>query len=681
VSGSDLKLNLHDPPLEDPRVIIDAIGVPVTRCSRDLRYVWVNAPFAHWLGISRDQIVGRPISDVIGQSALETFRPFFESALSGEKVEYEGKVLYKGIGERWIRAIYTPTFGPNEIPDGWVAVVIDVDNEHRAQDRLEEYNALLVRLHESASLFAREDGLEQALQILLEGVIDATHADFGNVQLVDPQTGALKIIAQRGFGAEFLEFFSAADGDLGACGDAKKSKSRVIVENVADDPIFAEVSTKGVMERAGVAAVQSTPLFGRSGEFLGIVSTHFRARHRPENAELQIVDIFARQTADLIEYHRTQAEQNRAQETLRSAARAKDEFLAILGHELRNPLTPITLALQGLKRRGNDREHQIIERQVRHLTTLVDDLLDVERLVRGKVKLDRDNVEVAAVIASAVETAAPAIEGKWQHLSVEVPAVGLVIDGDAERLRQVFANLLSNAAKYTQAAGHIRISAYRDGSEVVVEVSDNGKGIGPDLLPHVFEMFTQGYRAADRAEGGLGLGLALVKNLVELHGGSVVAESDGERKGSRFRVRLPVSLKMVTFDGSASKPLLTKTGRPLRVLVVEDNDDIRDILAEALRSAGHHVETAADGPAALALLTTFFPEVALLDIGLPVMNGYELAKEIASRSGARAPTMIALSGYGQSTDHQRSRDAGFYSYLVKPFDLKVLLETLTMLSE
>jgi CheY-like chemotaxis protein len=175
--------------------------------------------------------------------------------------------------------------------------------------------------------------------------------------------------------------------------------------------------------------------------------------------------------------------------------------------------------------------------------------------------------------------------------------------------------------------------------------------------------------------------VALVKNLVELHGGSVVAESDGEGKGSLFQIRLPVSLKKLTFDGPASKPPLSKTGRPLRVLVVEDNDDVRDILAEALRSAGHQVETAADGPAALALLTTFSPQVALLDIGLPVMNGYELGREIANRSGARAPTMIALSGYGQSTDRQRSRDAGFQSHLVKPFDLKVLLETRGTLSE
>jgi PAS domain S-box-containing protein len=382
---------------------------------------------------------------------------------------------------------------------------------------------------------------------------------------------------------------------------------------------------------------------------------------------------------------RSQAENQKLLAELEAASRAKDEFLAMLGHELRNPLSPIATALQLMKLRGDARtarEQQVIERQVNHLTRLVDDLLDVSKIIRGKVELRKERVEIADVIAKAVEMASDLFEQRNHDLSLDLGQGHLWVDGDPVRLAQVVANLLTNAARYTERGGKITVSAGQQGgegtrSEIVIRVKDNGSGISPELLPRIFDLFVQGHRSSDRAQGGLGLGLALVKNLIALHGGSVVALSDGPGKGSEFVIRLPPAAEVqasasTRSDHDGSPPRSKAESK--RVLIVDDNNDAADSLADLLRDVGHHVEVAYSPVAALKLVETFRPQVAVLDIGLPVMDGYELAGRLRANPATRDCLLIALTGYGQSHDLTRSEEGGFQHHLVKPVDIARLLE-------
>ena len=350
------------------------------------------------------------------------------------------------------------------------------------------------------------------------------------------------------------------------------------------------------------------------------------------------------------------------------ASRAKDEFLAMLGHELRNPLAPISTALSLMKMRDDGalrEERDVIERQIRHVVQLVDDLLDVSRITRGKIELRREILGVGDVVTTAVEMALPLVEERRHRLSLDVEE-GLFVEGDARRLAQVLSNLLNNAAKYTPDSGTLRLRASRDGEVVTISVVDDGTGIDADLLPRVFELFTQAPQMSDRAKGGLGLGLAIVKRLVELHGGSVVAKSKGLGTGSEFIVRLPASGPPRS-RGTAPPRRPDRASVAKRVLIVDDNEDAVWLLTKLLRTVGHEVEMALDGPSALRVLDSFVPDAALLDIGLPVMDGFELARRIRSRFPSML--LVAVTGYGQADDREASRAAGFNAHLVKPVDV------------
>ncbi|MBX3467098.1 MAG: response regulator [Planctomycetes bacterium] len=361
------------------------------------------------------------------------------------------------------------------------------------------------------------------------------------------------------------------------------------------------------------------------------------------------------------------------------ASRAKDEFLAMLGHELRNPLAPIVTAMELLRERGDlgqRRELRIIERQVGHLLRLVDDLLDISRITRGKVDLARRPLEVAAFVARGIEMASPLVEQRRHHLRVEAPA-GLVVDGDETRLAQVVSNLLSNAAKYTPPGGHLEVLAGAEDGAAVVCVRDDGDGVAPDLLPCMFDIFVRGRAELSQREGGLGLGLTIVKNLVHLHGGEVSARSDGPGAGCEVSVRLPLHRARVAAERrppAADDLARAREGRALRLVVVDDNEDAAQLLAELLRLAGHDVTVAHDCARALAAVEERRPDVAILDLGLPVMDGWELAALIRARLGDAAPGLIALTGYGQEGDRARSAAAGFGSHLVKPVGVAELFE-------
>jgi PAS domain S-box-containing protein len=363
-----------------------------------------------------------------------------------------------------------------------------------------------------------------------------------------------------------------------------------------------------------------------------------------------------------------------------SANRAKDEFMAMLGHELRNPLSPIMTALHLMKLQGpegSERARTVIERQVNHLIRLVDDLLDVSRIARGKVELKKEIVELAEVVAKGIEMMSPLLEHRSQILTVDVPKRGLLVDADPSRLGQVVSNLLSNAAKYTSPTGRITVRAEQIDDQVILSVRDTGMGIAPDVLPHVFDLFVQERQAIDRSQGGLGLGLTIVRNLVEGHGGSVSARSEGLGRGSEFIICLPSVTRPPEHFGSHHMAGSTADAgnvraQVLRVLVVDDNADAAEVLTLSLALKGCDTRVAHDAPTALRVAAEFLPEVAVVDIGLPVMDGYELAGHLREVPGLADLRLIALTGYGQESDRSKSREAGFHHHLVKPVDLDVL---------
>jgi len=362
---------------------------------------------------------------------------------------------------------------------------------------------------------------------------------------------------------------------------------------------------------------------------------------------------------------------------LEAANRSKDEFLAMLGHELRNPLAPIVTALELLKQRGAGTPHReldVIERQVRHLMRLVDDLFDVAKIARGKVALKRHPIEIAAAVAQGIEIASPLLEQRMHRFSVDVAAKGMRVDADQARLAQVVSNLLTNAARYTPPGGDISLTGTLEGDQVVLRVKDSGIGIDAEMLSNVFDLFVQGTRAIDRREGGLGIGLALVRNLVVLHGGSVSAHSDGADRGSEFTVRLPVTQAAeVSIAQLAPSAPIEPWAHGRCILIVDDNRDAVEMLADMIRLQGYQVEIAHDGPTALAALEHITPTAIVLDIGLPVMDGFEVAKQIRARPEHRATKLVALTGYGEPADRARSHHAGFDLHLVKPIDISQLL--------
>jgi PAS domain S-box-containing protein len=396
---------------------------------------------------------------------------------------------------------------------------------------------------------------------------------------------------------------------------------------------------------------------------------------------------FTKVLRDSTERKHFEEELKRRNEALEEAARRKDEFLALLAHELRNPLAPIfnglsILAHEDITSDIRKETRLMIDRQLRQLARLVDDLLDVSRITRGRIQLKRKTVDLRAIVNHAVETCRPFMELHKHDLMVSLPIVPIWLDGDETRLEQVFINVLNNAAKYSPDSSRIEVVAGQEGDEAVVRVRDEGIGIAPELLPHIFDLFTQGSRSLDRSPGGLGIGLTLVHKLVELHHGSVEAHSEGVGKGSQFIIRLPVGEEV-----PREAPKESRTGpptaadHPLRVLVVDDNLDAVGSVKLLLTMMGHQVLTAHNGEEALQAAMDHHPDVVLLDIGLPVLNGYQVAQRIRATPDLKGTVLVALTGYGQEEDRQRAKQAGFDYHMVKPSDPQQLQQLLVMVGK
>jgi signal transduction histidine kinase/CheY-like chemotaxis protein len=382
--------------------------------------------------------------------------------------------------------------------------------------------------------------------------------------------------------------------------------------------------------------------------------------------------------SDITDRRRLEEALMRRAEELAAADRRKDEFLAMLAHELRNPLAPIANTIESIRLDRSDpaateEALDIAKRQVEHMARLLDDLLDVSRFTRGNIQLRKTTVDLKKVLERAVETSRPLIEAGGHEFTIRMPDAPVWLQGDPTRLAQVVANLLNNAAKYTDRSGRIALTAAREGDEAVVRVRDNGIGLSVEMLPRVFDLFAQEERSLDRSQGGLGIGLTLVRSLVQQHGGSITAESSGPGLGSEFAVRLPV-LPVGAAPRQDADPAISGTAPPQtqRVLVVDDSQDSARSLARVLKLWGHEVRIAHDGPEAIRAALAEAFDCVLLDIGLPEMDGFQVAEQIRRSLAPACPKLIALTGYGQEADLARSRNAGFSDHLVKPVSLERL---------
>ena len=465
--------------------------------------------------------------------------------------------------------------------------------------------------------------------------------------------------------------------DDSICRFALLDEEQMIVPDTREDPRFS--CNPLVTRDAGLRFYAGALLRTRDGVPLGTLCV-LDDKPRPQGLSEQerfVLATLAHQVMSQIELRKAMAEQDSLIAALRQADQRKDEFLAMLAHELRNPLAPIVSAATMLSNFHLDpgmvqRASEIVARQAGHMTSLIDDLLDVSRVTRGKVELELRELDFKDVIADAIEQVRPLIEKHQHRLTLDLPPARAIVVGDRKRLVQVVTNLLSNAAKYTLEGGCIEVRLSTDGEALAVEIQDDGIGMSPELIASAFDLFAQGGRGLDRSQGGLGIGLALVRSLLKLHGGTVEASSAGPGRGSTFRVGLPLSsrpqVERRARDRSADKGGMP----PLRIGVVDDNEDAAVTLSLLLEALGHTVLVAHSAREALAVLPAFGPDVCLLDIGLPEMNGYELAAALRTKPGASQAILIAVTGYAQEKDRAQALAAGFHDLFAKPVDLDVL---------
>jgi signal transduction histidine kinase len=512
--------------------------------------------------------------------------------------------------------------------------------------------------------------LQPILEETLRAAVQGEWTERGLLYLASPDRGSLEIAAALGFDPETLESVPHLRAGGGISGTAFQERRPVIVEDTETDPAFAPWREEA--RRAGYRAVHSTPLLTRSGNAVGVLSIHLPNPCRPSDREMQRVALCARQAADFVENARLQVQ-------LSEADRSRNEFLATLAHELRNPLAPIRNAVQILHLKAAPSPEvqwalEVVDRQMEQMTRLVDDLLDLARITGNKLELRREPVELAEVLGLAVETSRPLIEASGQEFVVTLPEERLFLDGDLNRLSQVVSNLLNNSAKYTERGGRIELVAERLGGDATITVRDNGIGIPGDMLPRIFEIFAQAHRSPEHPMG-LGIGLTLVKRLVEMHNGTIEARSPGTGQGSEFIVRLPVVLEATAaLRHAVRRPPAVWPGAPQRILIVDDNMDAAASLGLLLRLTGNDIRTAHDGLDALRVAEEFLPDVVVLDIGLPKMDGYEVARRIRRAPWGEEMVLIAVTGWGQEADRHRSRESGFDHHLVKPVDPAALIQ-------
>ncbi len=627
--------------------IIATLREPFVVLDKSLRVRTANPAFYRDFHASKEETEGRLLYELgDGQWDIPQLRTLLPQVLSNSHPveDFEVQHAFPAIGQRamLLNARRFPPEGDD--PDLILLAIEDVSERRRAEAAMQHSEVRYRRLFQKA-----KDGI-----LILD-------ADTGKVIDANPFMTAL-------LGYSHEEFLGKELWEIGLFRDIEQSRAA-----------YRELQEKGYVR------YEHLPLESRSGQK---VEVEFVSNVYAENQH-QVVQCNVR---DITERSRLQRQVQEQAAALADLDRRKDEFLAMLSHELRTPLAPILNAalllrmhsnrnrLQGIENPVLQQSATIIERQVGQLARIVDELLEVSRITTGRIQLQQERIAVGVVVDNAVATVRSLIDHRKHEFTVSLPTQAIWLHADAARLEQVVVNLLTNAAKYTDPGGHIWLTVQQEGDEAVLRVRDTGVGIAPENLPRIFDLFTQAERSLDRSQGGLGIGLALVQRLVEMHGGTVAASST-VGQGSEFVVRLPV---VPPPQPQASSPPAEKaqpTGPSLRVLVVDDNVDTVTTLALLVQESGHDVRTAYDGSAVLEAALDYRPNVVLLDIGLPGLNGFEVAKRLRQQPALQNAVLVAMTGYGRESDRQRSKEAGFDHHLVKPGDFGKVLQILAALSE
>ncbi len=742
--------------LQQLQIVTESMSALVVHCSRELTFLWVSKPYADWIGKPAEQIVGRPIVEIVGREVFEQLRPRFERVLAGEKVVCEEVIDVRGVGPRYVYAVYQPTPGPSGVPGGWVAVLLDITERRkmdealrRSEERFGRFMQFLPGLAwikdlEGRYVFANDAALA-AFNRSRDTVYGKRDPDIfppsearqfaeNDRKALDSPTGVQAIeTLQHPDGRVHHSLVSkfpipGAEGRTAFVGGIaiditdhlhaeqvraeSEERFRQMAESInevfwmTDPDVTQTLYVSPAYERVWGRTCRS--LYERPLSFLDPVHPEDRERIR------QAAERHSRGESTDEEYRLVMADgsirwvrdrgfpikdasgrvfrkagiaedvtlKKHAEDVLKQADRRKDEFLATLAHELRNPLAPVRNAVELMRHADGDRlvmdeARRIMERQLGHMVRLIDDLLDISRVNNGKLQLHFERVELATAVHSAVEATRPLIEASGHELTVTLPRDAVVLNADPTRLAQIISNLLNNAAKYTEKGGHIWLSAEQEEGRVAISVRDTGIGLAPEHVSQIFEMFSQVSPALERSQGGLGIGLALVRGLTQLHNGTIEAHSSGPGMGSEFIVRLPVLDLRPAAPQSASsaggRPDETPVaGSKHRILVVDDNVDSAQSLGLLLARLGHEIQLAHDGLEAVQAAGVFHPQVVLLDIGLPKMNGYEAARRIRERPSEAKVTIIALTGWGQERDKQLASEAGFDHHLTKPVEPETL---------
>ncbi|MBI2876557.1 MAG: MEDS domain-containing protein [Candidatus Tectomicrobia bacterium] len=659
------------------------VGIAVVR-GPDHRHLLANSAYRAIPGRPGAPVIDRTIAEVFPAEVLGGYRGLLERVYrTGETVGVREYEILPGPGQEptYWNADHVPLRGPDGRIEAVLILAHEVTEEVRASRRL---GFLAITGAALASSLDYETTLQSVARLVVP-----TLADWCSVDLVDRKDGTLQQVAvahtdptKESLIRELRRVYPFdPDRPYGVSHVIRTGESELVPE-VTDTWRETHAQSAEMLRLFRALDFKSymiVPLQARDST-LGTITLMFSVSERRYGPpDLALAEELARRAALAIDNAWLYRE-------IQEASRRKDEFLAMLSHELRNPLAAIAGAIQVLRKGAAEDPilrvaQETAERQTGQMKRLLDDLLDVSRITQGKIALGKQPVELAEIVDHAVQASRPLIQDRRHRLTVSLPQEPLRLEADPVRLEQVFINLLSNAAKYTPPGGQIWLSVGREGDQAILRVRDNGIGIAPELLPRIFDLFVQADRSLDRAEGGLGIGLTLVRELVAMHGGQVDAQSDGLGKGSEFVVQLPLADRERQRGEPPGPPSDALRSSARRILLVDDNEDAAVMLAMLLEMTGHEVRIVYDGPSALVMAGEYRPEVVLLDIGMPGMDGYEVARRLRRQEALPQMRLIALTGYGQEEDRQRAREAGFDHYLTKPIHLPQLLGLLSEVPE